>query len=291
MTGFTRTEHKNNFCSWCWELKSLNSRGLDVRCRLPRGFEHLEEKIKSLSGKLFSRGSLHVNLSVNWFSLGQGYMINESLLRDIVSITPSIEEKILDLKSPSVAEIFQIPGIVEVQTRTITQIERKQIVHEMLMTFEFTMERLRKTRAKEGLRIQKILSRDLKKLSALVKKAEIVLKKQPKLLRKKFENCLRDFLVEDEMVLKDRIVQELAVLITKSDIREELDRLIFHTNELHGLIAQTGSVGRKLEFFSQELVRETNTLCSKSSDLNLIQIGLDLKVIIDRFREQVQNIE
>ncbi len=291
MTGFARTEGQNSNCSWSWELKSVNAKGLDVRCRMGSGFDNLESVVRDRAAKNFKRGSFFINLTTSNTRNSGASQINHQALDDIVALVPEIEKKIGKLGVPNIAEILALRGVLEAVDDDLSDDDKKILDHELLVDLDRAFTQLLQMRDDEGERLQNILSAQLDAINGLIKRAGHLAALQPDSIRGRLREQVNEVLESVPQLSEDRLAQEVAILITKADIKEELDRLQSHEQAARQLLTAGGPVGRKLDFLCQELNREANTLCSKSSDVELTSVGLDMKAVIEQFREQIQNIE
>ncbi len=291
MTGFARTEGQNDFCSWGWEIKSVNAKGLDVRCRLPNGFDHLESLVRGRAARCFRRGNITVNLTVSKNQTASLFQVNQQVLDGIVALVPALESKFGNLPPPNVADLLNMRGVLEPVEDSLGEDDKKALDAAVLDDLDQTLFALKQMRDDEGARLQSVLTEQLAMITRLQGEAGALAAVQPDALRQRLKEQVAEILDAAPALPEERLVQEVAVLMTKADIREELDRLKSHEDAARDLLASDGGVGRKLDFLCQEFNREANTLCSKSSDVELTRIGLDLKAVIEQFREQVQNIE
>ncbi len=291
MTGFARTEGHEDVCSWIWELKSVNGKGRDVRCRLPSGFEGLETKTRDAVAKRFQRGNITVNLSIQWLQSGSEYRINVDLLEQLVSLMPEIEKRLPEVGPPRVDGLLSLRGVIEPVEDKRTPELFKELEDEILKSLAGALDALESMRAEEGKRLGKAIEGHVKEIEKLCKKIEKLAAAQPKAIKKRLHQQVKDLLEAVPALPEERLAQEAAILMTKVDVREEIDRLHSHIESSWLLVKNVGAVGRKFDFLCQEFNREANTLCSKSADVELTRLGLDLKLTIDQLREQVQNIE
>jgi uncharacterized protein (TIGR00255 family) len=291
MTGFARTEGQNDICSWSWELKSVNAKGLDIRCRLPNSFDGLEPIVRERAAKIFRRGNLSINLMSSKNQSASAFQINRQALEDIVKLIPDVEAGFGQLRPPSIAELLNLRGVMEPVEDSISEDAKKALDEAVLEDLDQTLSQLAVMRDQEGSRLGAVLAEQLGTIGNLKGEADNLAALQPEALRSRMQAQLAEVLETVPALTEERLAQEVAVLITKSDIREELDRLAAHVEAAGELMSSDAAVGRKLDFLCQELNREANTLCSKSSDVELTRVGLNLKAVIEQFREQVQNIE
>ena len=288
MTGFARTEGEADGISWVWELKSVNGRSLDLRLRLPPGFDGLEPALRASLARLCRRGNVSANLSVNR-TVPPTIRINREMLAQIIALTRDVAAQI-EAAPPRLDGLIGLRGIVETvedDAEPIVQARRAAV----LAGWEQASRRLVAARAEEGARLATVLDTQRVELAALVEAAAGCAAAQGPALRARLEALLAELAGLAPSIPEERVAQELAMLVTRADVREELDRLRAHIAQAGELLENGGAVGRQLDFLCQELNREANTLCSKSADIELTRIGLALKASIEQFREQVQNLE
>lgn len=291
MTGFAREHGYDDHCSWTWEVKSVNGKGRDVRSRLPQGLEELDAPVRDRIAKGFRRGNFNVQLTVAWTGPLGGYRINTDMLDQVIALVPGIQAKVPDAAPPSVDGLLSLRGVIEPVDDMVPEDKRAELDAALLAGLDEALARLSAMRAEEGARLLAVLSGQVDEIERLQARAAALASTQPDAIRKRLAEQVAA-LVEDAGTLdQERLAQEAALLMTKADIREELDRLSAHVAAARELLAVDEPVGRKLDFLCQEFNREANTLCSKSWDRELTAIGLDLKTVIDQLREQVQNIE
>lgn len=291
MTGFARTEGQNDTCSWSWEIKSVNAKGLDVRCRLGSNFDNLEPVVRERAAKLFRRGNLTINLTSSKNQKATAYQINTQAVEGITTLLPELESRFGNLTAPSVADLLALRGVLEPVEDNISEEDKKALDEAVLESMDQTLAALVQMRQEEGARLRSVLIEQLDTLTRLTTEAGELAALQPDAIRDRLHEQLTEILDAIPALSEERLAQEVAILVSKSDIREELDRLKSHEGAVRELLSGGGAVGRKLDFLCQELNREANTLCSKSSDVELTRVGLDLKAVIEQFREQIQNIE
>jgi uncharacterized protein (TIGR00255 family) len=290
MTGFARSDGHAKGLSWYWEVKSVNSRSLDVRCRLPQGLEALEADIKTLAQAKFRRGNLQVNLELK-HELESEISVNEAALNQVLALAKSLQKK-HKLPPPSIEGLLSIRGVleaVEPQGNEKSAADRNQL---LLQNLDQTFEVLAKNRRAEGAKLRKILRGHIRRIKALTEAARDCPGRSPETIKARLQEQIDRLLDASRSFDPDRLHQEAVLLAAKSDIQEELDRIFAHVGASFDLLKDNaGPVGRKLDFLAQEFHREANTLCAKSQDKALSGIGLALKAVIDQMREQVQNIE
>lgn len=290
MTGFGRADGSCADWRWHWELKTVNARGLDIRMRMPNGLEALEQELKkSLQAKL-KRGAVQVFINIERENAGADVRINAALASKLMADLKELATA-LGTEPPTLDAVLGIRGVIEVAEPDTDEEETAARLKAVAATFEEAVESLLSARTDEGAKLQIILENVLSEIDQLVARADARAVVAPEAIRNKLEAQVTELLADRAEMPEERIIQEVAMLAGKADIREELDRLRAHIAQARTLLAEGISVGRKLDFLAQEFNREANTLCSKSSDTELTRIGLDLKAAIEQLREQVQNIE
>jgi uncharacterized protein (TIGR00255 family) len=289
MTGFGRREASDADFSWLWEIRSVNARGLELRWRLPPGFEALEPFLREAAARSVRRGNVQATLTVRPAgAVGAG--INEALLDQLVQLALRAAAKVPGAAVPRVETLLGLPGVIAPNRQEITDITAEQM-SALQGDFAGALEELVASRRAEGGRLGDILLGLIGQIEALRLDAEAAANLQPALHRERLVASVSALLAHVPALPEDRIAQEVALLVTKSDVREELDRLASHIQEARALLASGGAVGRQLDFLVQELLRETNTVCSKSASKELTSVGLKLKGVVEQVREQVQNLE
>jgi uncharacterized protein (TIGR00255 family) len=291
MTGFSRAQGRNEFCSWTWEVKSVNGRGLDMRCRLPSGFDHLDQPIRERVNEIFKRGNVSLNLSLQRTAREAGIRINQSALEEVLNLLPELRERIPGAAPPTLDGIFALRGIIESADGELEEEEQVALDRAMMESLVAALVALKESRQAEGARMAAILILHLDEIDSLCEEAEKLTAMHPTAIRERLRKQVTALIDEVPGVPEERLAQEAALLMTKADPREELDRLKAHLEAARGLLVEAEPIGRRLDFLCQEFNREANTLCSKAADVELTRKGLALKAVIDQLREQVQNIE
>ena len=289
MTGFAQGSGTLSDFSWVWETKSLNSKGLDIRVRLPNGFSELEQAAREYVKKFFKRGSFGLILNITQAGLEQKYFINNRFLGELVLASEKLAKE-TGGREHSVDNLFSVKGVVEAEEMgpdPEIKVKRKLI----LESLEDTLNDLLSERLSEGQKIYQIVQKFLISLLKLIDQAEDIILNEKESLRNSILEKIDYVSKLDIKLPEERIAQEVAILLIKVDVREELDRLRMHIKSLEELLVNGGVIGRKLDFACQELGREANTICSKTNNIKLSRIGIELKTLIDEIREQVQNIE
>jgi uncharacterized protein (TIGR00255 family) len=290
MTGFARADGMADGYRWTWEIRSVNGKGLDLRLRLPPGFERLDPPARERCARLLTRGNIQSTLTVTSDAAGSRIAINEEVLADVLAAMNRIGAKI-DAQPPTLDGILSIRGVVETTESEIDEETRTTLDAEILKSLEGALTSLVEMRAREGEAIGAILNGRLSEIARLAKAAEASPARAPEAIRARMADQIAALLDASPALDPDRLHQEAVILATRADIREEIDRLDAHVAAATDLLSQGGPVGRRLDFLAQEFSRETNTLCAKVNDRSLTAIGLELKAVVDQFREQIQNLE
>ncbi|MEA2982737.1 MAG: hypothetical protein QOF09_4560 [Alphaproteobacteria bacterium] len=290
MTGFARGHGVAGSYAWAWELKSVNSKGLDLKLRLPPGWEEIESGVRARASELLSRGSVFANLSVSREGTAPVARINEPALNAVLAALKGLSGKV-EGAPPSLDGILSLKGVMEVSEAEESEEERSAAELAVVAGFGEVLKDLADMRRTEGQALGKVLMARLSEIGTLAARAETTPGRKPEAIKARLAEQVATLLEASQRFDADRLHQEAILLATKIDIREELDRLTAHVAQAKKLISEGGPVGRKLDFLSQELNREANTLCSKANDLELTNIGLELKAVVEQFREQVQNLE
>jgi len=288
MTGFARSEGDVLGISWVWEIKSVNGKSLDLRVRLGPGFDSLEPQLRALLTQRFRRGNVSANLGVTR-TAPAAVRVNRETLAQLVGLMKELAGEI-EAAPPRIDGLLALRGVVETVEDEADAVleERRQAV---LASWANALEKLTDARAEEGARLATVLRTQLADMTRLVEAAAACAAAQPAAIRERLQTMLVNLADLVPGMPEERVAQEMALLVARSDIREELERLRAHLGQAADLLQQEEAVGRRLDFLCQELNREANTLCSKSADIELTRIGLSLKAAVEQFREQVQNIE
>ena len=290
MTGFSRASGLHNGSAWIWEMRSVNGKGLDVRLRLPQGFEHLEMAARKTCGAHLNRGNLQVSLSLKGDGRTPLPSINAQALQSVLDAVKSIEGA-ADVEKSSAAQILALRGVTEIVEPVLNQADTEALDKALLEGLDEVLKAMQNHRTTEGKELAGILLDQITQIENLTAKAQSDPAIDTETIRQRYLQQINAMQNQSSNLDQDRLHQEAAILATKADIREELDRLSAHTIAARDLIEKGSPVGRKLEFMAQEFNREANTLCSKANALSITETGLELKVVIDQFREQVLNVE
>jgi uncharacterized protein (TIGR00255 family) len=289
MTGFARAEGSTNGIAWAWELRSLNGRALELRFRLPNGWDSQEAALRDLAGKALKRGHVTANLTIKRQSESH-LEFDPVALEQVIRIATDLHHRIPGSKPPAPEALLSLPGVLR-QAQSDQQEEKAAAAAGVEAGFVMALGDLIASRQSEGDRLATIVNRHLNEIAGLCDIAATQASAQPAAQRARMFESLQILLGETTNLLDDRLAQEVAILASRSDVREELDRLSSHIEAARELFVEAVNIGRKLDFLMQEFNREANTLCSKSASAELTSSGLKLKAAIEQLREQVQNIE
>lgn len=290
MTGFARSHGSSGPYTFEWELKSVNAKGFDLRMRMPPGFDEVEATARKRAADVLSRGTVYANLSVKRADATAAVRINEDVLNAVLKIAAEMSSKI-DAVAPSIDGLMNIKGVIEMVEPEADEAEEAAAKAAIAAAFEEALSALVAMRKREGATLAGILVQRLDEIAELANKAEAAPGRRPEAVRAKIAEQIATLLAASERFDQDRLTQEALMVATKADIREELDRIASHVSQAREMIGKGGPVGRRLDFLSQEFNREVNTCCSKSNDLELTSLGLEMKNVVEQFREQVQNLE
>lgn len=290
MTGFARGHGVCGPYSWAWEVKSVNGKGLDLRLRLPPGWDAIEAAVRAAAAERFSRGSLQVSLTVERASAVPVVRINTAVLDAVLTTSRQLTKRI-EASPPSIDGLLALKGVMEVGDAAENEEEKRTAENAITVGFAEVLTALAEMRRREGAALGQVLTTRLREIAALAERAELAPGRRPEAVRVRLAEQIAALLAQSDRFDPDRLHQEAILIAVKADVREELDRLAAHVAQAQLLIGQGGPIGRRLDFLAQELNREANTLCAKANDLELTNIGLELKAAVEQFREQVQNVE
>jgi uncharacterized protein (TIGR00255 family) len=294
MTGYASGSVQVNNLLLDLEIKSVNSKSLDLKIFLPEYLSVFENELRQIVLKKISRGSVFLKIKLNQQTeLYNNYILNDKVLQNIFEKIENIEricdEKNIPLEPLKALDFLAIKGVWEENKNFSTNVDDiKKIV---LDKIEELVVSLLQTRKKEGQGLHSILSEKLSSLTELRKAAEEILPARSNHLKKNFKSTIDGIISETSKLDENKVEQEIAIIAIKQDITEELDRLKVHIESMQDLLSSSGIVGKKLDFLSQELNREVNTICSKSQYSDLTKVGIEMKTVVDQFREQIQNVE
>ncbi|MBR1777450.1 MAG: YicC family protein [Alphaproteobacteria bacterium] len=287
MTGFGSFSGQER-ASWTWTLRSVNSKGLEIRCRYPQGYEDLEQKIRECLRSFFTRGSIYVSLDLTFDLMQQKPRINIPFLEELCLLSQQLQQQYPRLQPARIDGLINVRGVAEINPDFEEDHDEMRVL--FLSSLGNAAEALKKARLAEGEKITACLNDQVNQIEALITEARSQAAVQPEYIKKRLKEGLA-LIKEDSELSEERFMQEVTACMLRADVREELDRLTAHVHTARELFTEKGPVGRKLDFLCQEFNREANTLCSKSADIELTRIGMALKTVIDQLREQIQNIE
>ncbi len=288
MTGFARVDGAHDAAAWTWEARSVNGKGLDIRLRLPPGMERLEQNVRDRVQKRFARGSVSAGLQLRRQTEEAGLSVDRRQAAAYASAARALVRR--GLAAPLTADgLMGLRGVVATEAAREDEAAQAALDAAVLADFDEVLAALHQARLDEGAALAPLLGAAVDRIDALREEAEASAGAQPVAIRDRLAAKLHELI--EGGVDQDRLATEAAVLASKADVREELDRLAAHVGQARELFQSDGPVGRKLDFLTQEFMREANTTCSKSADIDLTRIGLALKATIEQFREQVQNVQ
>jgi uncharacterized protein (TIGR00255 family) len=291
MTGFARGQGVTGTYAWSWELKSVNAKGLDVRLRLPPGWDAVEVAVRKAANDALARGTVYGNLSVERKGMAPTVKINEPVLSAIIATLDQIDNRVVGAGRPTLDGILGLKGVLELSEDDEKPEERRAAEQAITAGFNATLADLVKMRRAEGATLGELLTTRLNEIATLAARAEAAPGRKPEAIKARLAEQVAALMDASQRFDSDRLYQEALLLASKADIREELDRLASHGTQVRKLLSEGGPVGRRLDFLAQELNRESNTLTAKANDVELTNIGLELKTVVEQFREQVQNLE
>ncbi len=294
MTGYARAQGSDDRRRWVWEARSVNGRNLEIRCRVPQGFDRLENPARTAVGGRLKRGNVSLTLTLTSERQSKPLRINRSLLIELGALVEEVR-KSTGAAAPSADGLLRVRGVIEEEEEGEQTEEALAALDKALsVTLDEVLKALVVARAAEGKALATVIDGHVGEIEGLCKRAAERAQAQIGTVRSRFENQLAEIMERVPALSEERFAQEVALLVGKADVREELDRLAAHIAQARTLLAEARAdnpVGRKFDFLCQEFNREANTLCSKSADIELTRIGIDLKGAVERMREQVQNVE
>ncbi len=290
MTGFARREGTSGRYRWAWELRSVNGKGLDLRLRLPTGTEHLEAEVRKLVAESLSRGNMQINLTVSASEAGVETVVNQTALAAVLSLREQLRD-VIDPAPLRLDTLLSIRGIVDFREPEEREGDRAARDSDLLAGLRLALADIAAMRETEGAALCQVLLDQIEAIGMLTRQIEADPSRSQQSIAARLAQQVALVLDGGLTIDQDRLYGEVALLAAKADIREEIDRLRTHVAAARDLLKKGGPVGRKLDFLSQEFNRESNTICSKSNAATVTAAGIELKVVIDQFREQVQNLE
>ena len=291
MTGFARATADHDGVSIAWEVKSVNGKSVELRLRLPTGFDRLEASLRQAVQKRFARGNFQASLTIGRAPGAQAQpVVNEAFLKDVAGLAARLQEQ-FGVTAASADGLLALRGVLELPEALESDEARAALDAASVQAFAEALHGVEAARLGEGGALKGLLLGHIDAIEALVLRAEADPSREPAAIRERLAAQVRLLLDASSNLDEARLHQEAALLATKADIREEIDRLNTHVASGRALLQNGGAIGRKLDFLAQEFNRESNTLCSKSNAAAITAIGLELKSVVDQFREQVQNLE
>ena len=294
MTGYARAQGSDDRRRWVWEARSVNGRNLEIRCRVPQGFDRLENPARNAVGGRLKRGNVSLTLTIASEQQGKPLRVNRALLAELSVLVEEVR-KGTGAAAPTADGLLRVRGVIEEEEQSTESEEALAALDRALAaTLDEVLKALVAARAAEGKALSSVIGGHIVEIESLCKRAAERATAQIGTVRARFEAQLAELLERAPPLSEERFAQEVALLVGKADVREELDRLAAHIGQAKTLLTEArpdNPVGRKFDFLCQEFNREANTLCSKSADIELTRIGIDLKGAIERMREQVQNVE
>jgi uncharacterized protein (TIGR00255 family) len=290
MTGFARGHGVAGAYAWSWEIKSVNAKGLDLRLRLPPGWDAIEVPARARAAEKLSRGTAYASLTIERKGVAPAVKVNEPVLNAVLATLKSLQGKV-EATPATLDGILSLKGVIEVIEEDEREEERRAAEAAIMAGFDKALAELVTMRREEGTALGRVLGERLKEIAALAARAEAAPGRKPEAIKARLAEQVATLLAASTRFDSDRLHQEAIMLASKADIREELDRLASHVAQAQKLLADGGPVGRRLDFLAQELHRESNTLTAKANDVELTNIGLEVKSVVEQFREQVQNLE
>ena len=272
------------------ELKSVNARALDVKLRLPASIEHLEPAIRMRIAKSIARGSCQLLVQMTRERRSGGLRLNEAWLRELHASLNKVA-KSLGADPVGLAALLEVKGVFEAEELPDRAEDSTAQDEAILRDLDVALGALVRARQEEGEALSTVLRDKIDRIADLIDQADAHPSRQPEAVRLRLEELIRLLIGAAPSLDPQRLHQEAVLMATKADIREELDRLKAHVDAARTLLRDGASIGRRLDFLAQEFTRESNTLCAKSADVALTAIGLDLKTLVEQFREQIQNVE
>ncbi|MPY69978.1 MAG: YicC family protein [Alphaproteobacteria bacterium] len=290
MTGFARAEGVQGGYGWSWEVRSVNARNLDTRLRMPAGFDRLEAGLRQAVSDRFKRGSVSLSLTVARPERPPQLRVNRDVLDQVLALAGELSGRI-EAAPPRIDGLLAVRGVLEAVEAEETEEERARLDEAVTAGCIDALAALSVARGEEGGRLKILIAAHLARIAELAAGAVACGESQPAAVEERLREAVSTLLETDQRLSEERLAQEVALLVAKSDVREEIDRLVAHVEAARELLDSGDAVGRRLDFLCQEFNREANTLCSKAQSLELTRVGLDLKAAVEQLREQIQNVE
>jgi uncharacterized protein (TIGR00255 family) len=291
MTGFARVDCSSDGLTWTWEARSVNGRGLDVRLRLPPGYEALEIPVREAVAKRLARGNVAISLSLEKQQANGSVRLNEIVLADVIKAAERVSV-LSGASKPDAAQLLMIKGVLETSDQMPEDSDARALREKaILKSLDAALDKLTDARRAEGMRLADIIGEQLAQIDRLTGEVRSSPTRTPDAIVARLKDAISRLFETTAPLDAERLHQEAMLIATRADVEEELQRLSAHVLGARDILGEAGAVGRKLDFLAQEFNREANTLCSKANAVDITRLGLQLKTIIDQFREQVQNVE
>lgn len=289
MTGYASSDGICGNVAWMWELRAVNGKGLDIRMRIPSGYEGLEQKLRAQCGEVLTRGNLQISLTAKEQSAATELVVNQSALDSVLKIAKGLEEQ--GYEKPSTDGLLSIRGVLEERHIERSDEEKSELLAAIENGFTEALDALVKARETEGQALANVLRGQVSQIADGVEKVIADPSRSQGAIKERLQQQVQNLIESNSNFDEERLYVEAAILATKADLQEEIDRLLAHIKSAYTLLDDSGPIGRRLDFLAQEFNRECNTICSKSNAAPVTAIGLELKVLVDQFREQIQNVE
>ena len=290
MTGFARSDGRHSQHTWHWEVRTVNGRGLDVRLRMPPGYDSVEQAVRDACKKRLARGNCSLTLTVKRDSGETAARLNEDVFKQVIKAVEQARSMV-DAAPPTLDGLLSMRGVIEFTEEEEDEDEKKARMEAVLADFGHVIDNLIEARSAEGEHLAREITGQVDEVEVLVGTIEKSPTREADAIRGRLQEQIERLLGETSKLDEQRLHQEAVLMAAKADVEEELARLRAHIAAARDLIASDQPVGRKFDFLTQEFNREANTICSKSNAPDITTAGLALKAVIDRMREQVQNIE
>ncbi len=291
MTGFARADGAADGLTWTWEARSVNGRGLDVRLRLPPGYEILEIPAREAVSKRLTRGNVALALTIEKQQANGSIRLNEAVLADVIRAADRVS-MLSGAAKPDAAQLLMIKGVLETSDQVPDDPDvRTRRERALLQSLEAALDKLGEARRAEGARLAEVVTDQVAEIERLAGDVRASPSRAPEAIMGRLRDNIARLVDTTAALDADRLHQEAVLIATRADVEEELQRLGAHVAAAREILVEPGAVGRKLDFLAQEFNREANTLCSKANAVDITRLGLQLKTVIDQLREQVQNIE
>ncbi len=286
MTAFARHQFHLDLVTFNWEVRSVNHRYLEINHKLPDAYRSLEMPLRETLKKYLTRGKVDLILTVNFTQKNQGLQVNQAVLQPLAEAIYEVQRLLPKADQVNPIEILKWPGIFEDETPSRPDETKTETA--ILAGLEVSLQQLNANRLREGHALADLILQRSQAIDSQITALEPIM---PDILENQIAKLKQRILSLSDQLDETRLHQEIALLAQKMDIEEELDRLKTHLKEVRHILGSPGAIGRRLDFLMQELNREANTLGSKSIDKRTTQASVELKVLIEQIREQVQNIE